>query len=204
MLDVLVVLVANVFHELPVGPQAGGEFHRERLCVRAGVDDRRLDLHRAQVESRVALDRMQLLRVRMSGKIEPEALVESDRIDDQRVSIPATDRMPIPGRVQILPVVTPVDEDLAVTMDVSLEEHVQMRCLALQRRPDQPPWIRRDPRNAGREAMRLRILVGHSALHERQRIGQQHDLFTGQESQRDIPARTVTQPEPGEIRLAVR
>ena len=60
VLDVLVVLVADVLHELPAGPQRVRVLHRERLRVRAGVVDRRHDLELAELRARVALDGAQL------------------------------------------------------------------------------------------------------------------------------------------------
>ena len=61
VLDVLVVLVADVFHQLLAGPQRGRVLDRERPRVGAGIVDRRDVLELAELRARIALDRVQLL-----------------------------------------------------------------------------------------------------------------------------------------------
>ena len=95
MSQILVILVANVFHQLLTRRQAGSADGRKGLCIRSRIVDRDLDRDAAEIGSRVALDRVQLLRMRMAEIIEPELIVESDRIHHQRLSLPVSDRMPV-------------------------------------------------------------------------------------------------------------
>ena len=68
MLDVLVVLVTDVLHEIPAGTQRSRELDRERLLVGARIDHGRDVLQLTEARSRVTLDRMQLLGVRMANE----------------------------------------------------------------------------------------------------------------------------------------
>src|SRR6516164_874296 len=60
VLRVLLVLLADVLHQLFVRPEASVERHGERLGVVRRIVDRRLDDERAQVRTRIAFDGMQL------------------------------------------------------------------------------------------------------------------------------------------------
>ena len=119
VLDVLVVLVADVFHELPAGPQRVRELHGERLRVSAGIVNRGHGLELADLRARVALDRAQLRRVRMAHEIEPEEIVEADGFDDERVTFPVPDRVAVPSRLEVVGMRAAVHEDLAKAMDVA-------------------------------------------------------------------------------------
>ena len=71
------------------------------------------------VRPRPALDRVQLLGVRRALAIEPELVVEADRVDDERVlAFPAADRMAEPRRIELRRMLAAVHEDLAVAVDV--------------------------------------------------------------------------------------
>src|SRR5580658_6250661 len=56
MLRVLLVLLADVFHELFFGPEASREGQRERPRIIRRVDDRHLVLERPQILPRIPLD----------------------------------------------------------------------------------------------------------------------------------------------------
>ena len=72
------------------------------LYVGAGIVDGHIDRQVSQIGAGVALDGMQLFRVRMAQIIEPEFVVVSDRIDHQRVSFPMADGMAVPGGIGIV------------------------------------------------------------------------------------------------------
>src|SRR5207237_1254555 len=80
------VFLADVFHQLFARTQARGKRNRERLRVIRRVVDRRLDDERAEVRARVALHGVQLLAVRVAAEIEPEPVVESDGVDNERLA----------------------------------------------------------------------------------------------------------------------
>ena len=66
-----------------------GGAYGERVCVGAGVVYGDLFGERAEVGPRVALYRVEALGVGMAFEIEPGAVVEADRIDYERVLVPA-------------------------------------------------------------------------------------------------------------------
>src|SRR3970282_2405552 len=102
VLDILVVFVADVLHEIPARAQPRLMADRERLRVRAGVDDRGHVLEGAVARARVAVHGPELARVRVPQEVEPEQLVEADGIDDQRLAFPMPHRMPVPRGIRIL------------------------------------------------------------------------------------------------------
>src|SRR5689334_18751865 len=97
------------------------ELHGEGLRIRAGVGDSGLDLELAELGARIALDGLELFRVRMAHKIEPEKIVEPDRLDHQRVALPVTDRVAVPRGLFVVGMLAAIHEDLPETMDVALE-----------------------------------------------------------------------------------
>ena len=88
---VLVVLVADVFHQLFTRREPGGERHGEGLRVRAGIVNRDLVDQRPEIPARVALDDVEALGVGMSLEVEPELAVEADGVDDKRAALEAAD-----------------------------------------------------------------------------------------------------------------
>ena len=58
--------------------------------------------------------------MRMALVIEPELIVEPDRIHHQRLAVPMPDRMAVPRRNRILGMLAPIHENLPPAMDVSL------------------------------------------------------------------------------------
>src|SRR5579884_2027736 len=119
---VLLVLLADVLHQLLVRPEPCREADRERSRVVDGIVDRDLAHERAEVLARPALDRVQLLAVRVAPEIEPELVVEADRVDDQRVALVPADRVAVPRGIEIRGVLPAVHEDLPVAVDVPLEQ----------------------------------------------------------------------------------
>jgi len=79
---VLLVLLADVFHQLFARPQGGLELDLEGLGVGNRIDDLGFDIQRAQVGSRDAFDGVQLLGMRVPAEIEPELVVVADSVDD--------------------------------------------------------------------------------------------------------------------------
>src|ERR1700758_5361251 len=106
--------------------EASRKGQRERLRVIARIDDRHLVLESSQVLPRVALDSVQLLSVRMAAKIEPEFVVEPNRIHDQGIAVPVRDRVPVPGGIRIGGMLS-AQEDLPVAVNIALEKEVNVR-----------------------------------------------------------------------------
>src|SRR5215471_9481595 len=156
MLGVLLILLADVFHQLFVGPQRRRELDLERLRVHDRIDDGGFVFQRSQIYARIALDRVQLLAVRMAAEIEPELIVEANSIDDQSVPLPFADGVAVPGGIGIVGVFGLVQEDLSEAVNVALEQEKDVRVCLL----DDAPGIGSDARDAGRQAIGLGIVLG--------------------------------------------
>ena len=106
----------------------------------------------------------------MLAAIDPEALVEADRIDHQRVALPPADRVAVVGRRQILGVLAAVHVDRAEGMraaDVEDVGHLLVREL------DEFGSVRRQPlaRPARRLAARVRLeLVSPAIVRDTPRV----------------------------------
>ena len=70
----------------------------------------------------VALDHMQLFRMRMADPIEPEFVVESYCVYDERISLPCAPGIAKPRRIQVLGMAAAVHEDLPVGVHVSFNQ----------------------------------------------------------------------------------
>ena len=81
VLRVFLVLLADVLHDFVARHQAVRRVQRERPRVGARIVDRHILLQRPEIGARVALDGVQLLGMRMPDEIEPELVVEPDRVD---------------------------------------------------------------------------------------------------------------------------
>jgi len=75
---ILIVLVADVLHQLVARLQRGRIRRRERAGVRAWVVDRHLVVEMPEIFARPAFDGVQLLGVRVTAAVEPELVVEAD------------------------------------------------------------------------------------------------------------------------------
>src|ERR1700686_5164913 len=94
--------------------------HLERFGVGARIENRGFNHKSPQVLTRITFDGMQLVGMRMAFSVEPKAVVESDRVDYERVAIPSADGIAVPTRppVGFRRMRAAVDADLAVTVDV--------------------------------------------------------------------------------------
>src|SRR6185503_16234617 len=92
-----VVVLTDVFEEflfrIPAKEKAPGP------CggVGARIVDRYLILDGLGIGACEALDHVELIGMRHAQPVEPEVFVEAPRIDNQRVSLPLADRMPVIG-----------------------------------------------------------------------------------------------------------
>src|SRR5579859_2040440 len=48
------------------------------------------------------LNDVHVFAMEIAGDVEPTGVVETDRVDDQRISLPMADRLALPGAVQII------------------------------------------------------------------------------------------------------
>src|ERR1700677_4089644 len=109
--DVPVVLGANELEDLFVR-EIGDALLGPRLREYARVVNGDFDFKMAGIGAMVALDDVQFVRMRMGFLIEINPVVERHAIDDQRVAVPMSDRVPIPGRVRIGGMTTGVEINL--------------------------------------------------------------------------------------------
>ena len=117
------VFLTDVLDDVPV-KQVRAECHREWLGVGSGIVDCDCVYQRSVLWTRVALDRVQFFSVGVPAEIEPEPVIEPDRIDYQRVPLPTADRMSVPGRIRILWMGAPIQKDLPVAVNVAFEQNV--------------------------------------------------------------------------------
>ena len=141
------------------------------------------------VGARVALDRMQFLGVRRPAEIEPELVVEADRVDDERVAFPMANRVSIPRRIEISGMLASVHEDLTVAVDVALEQQERVRG-----RLQDSPRIRVAPRYAGRETVGLGIVLRVPAVHDLLVLGADGQRLTLGEAVGDVADRAAALP----------
>src|SRR5438309_3833441 len=153
MRHVLVILDTEVLHDFGVLKQWRLPVHRERPGISTGIVNGDLVVQMRRIGTTVALDDMQLLGMRVADSIKPKLVVESDRVYDQRVSLPCTSRIAVPGGVQVLGMAAAVHEDLPVGMHVSLDqEDDQLGSL------DNLPRKRGHARDARGHATRIRVV----------------------------------------------
>src|SRR5262245_2708417 len=107
-------LIADVFVDFPVWK----EDETSLECVRSGegfgILQRALHLDMPEFGTAVPLDDMQLIAVRRALTAEPGFVVESDRVDHQRVAIPFRNGVTHPERVHILRMNTPIEKQLSI------------------------------------------------------------------------------------------
>src|SRR5467141_1795412 len=92
------------------------------LCVRLGVIDDDLLLQSIMVQSAVTLGKVHLFAARIPREIGPHVVVETNRFDNERVSLPPANRVPQPTGVWIFGKWPPVGPDGAPNVEL-LEEH---------------------------------------------------------------------------------
>src|SRR5712691_1851311 len=122
---VLVVLLTDVLGELAVRAPDVVPTDRPRSGVCPRIVNRRFVVQRVLVRSRVLLDHVEHIGVRMADGIEPASFVEADDVDHEGVAVPVTDRMPEKRRVQRVAfgMRAPIQVDLAPDVGPALEDH---------------------------------------------------------------------------------
>src|SRR5207237_9570814 len=118
--SVLVVFLTDVFEQLIAGQprQPCLELRGPRLGVRARIIHGHFESEVAFIDARPALDDVQLLRVRIAPVVEPRLVVEADRVDDERVTLPSADRVAPPRRIALIRMLPSVHAELPERVDV--------------------------------------------------------------------------------------
>jgi len=98
---VLFVLRADVLQNVAIRYQYLDCLYGEGLGVHFGIVDGQLQVHMAKIAPVEALLNPQSLAMRMAERIEPASVVESGRIDHQRIAFPTSYRVAQPGRFRI-------------------------------------------------------------------------------------------------------
>src|SRR5262245_56565621 len=112
-MDRLVVLQADHLHDFGVGHQLPSHAGRKRSRVGFRIVDCLLDLNRPEVRTREALDRATLFGQRAAVDVQPPAVAETFRLDDERIAFPLADGVAIePGLRIVFGYGSPVSEDL--------------------------------------------------------------------------------------------
>ncbi len=88
---VLLVFVAEIFEDVSVGLKLVRHLDGEGLRVHLRIVDRNLDVHVAEIAAAIAFHDPHGFAVRVAERVEPCLVVESDRVDDQRVLVPLAD-----------------------------------------------------------------------------------------------------------------
>src|SRR5579864_8737617 len=120
MLHILIILLTDIFQDV-ICLKSSVPIQSERLGVRSWVIDGSFPFQVPQVRPAIALDGMQLFGVRVPREVEPELIVESDRVNDQTVSLVLADRFAIPSWIRIRGMLAPVHENLAVAVNIALK-----------------------------------------------------------------------------------
>jgi len=90
--------------------------------VSARIIHHRLIIKMIGIRASIALGHMQLAGVRVTRKIEPEQVIESDRIHHQSVPVPFADGIAVPGRIRVRGMARPVQENLAIAVNIPFKE----------------------------------------------------------------------------------
>src|ERR1700674_2809531 len=99
--------------------------------------------------------------MRVASAIKPKLVVESHRVYDQRVSLPRTPGIAVPGGIEVLGMAAPVHEDLPVGMHVPFNQEDD-QCGGL----DNLPGKRSHAWYARGQAARIRIVFRQPLLGE--------------------------------------
>src|SRR5262245_36251021 len=108
-----VLLLADVLEQLRVGLEAKVHRAAPGLGVGARIINGHVAANLREIGTRELLDGVELIGVRRSTAINPEALVVANRIDDERVAFPPADRVAVVGGLQVLRVAAAVRVDRA-------------------------------------------------------------------------------------------
>src|SRR5262245_56339183 len=96
------VVLTKVHRQLLAADPTQIPAHRPRFRVRARIVDRDLVVQRIEIRPREALRQAQQVRVRQPAVREPEILVESGRLDDERVAFPSAAAAAVVERVVVV------------------------------------------------------------------------------------------------------
>src|SRR2546425_2658798 len=91
--QVPVILLANVFFYFGARNPTDVPTYGERLRVRTRIIDRGFVVHMVVIGTREALDHVHFRSMHIAAAIKPVSFVETDRIDDQRIPLPAANRV---------------------------------------------------------------------------------------------------------------
>src|SRR5437764_1230339 len=94
----LVIFLARVLHDLPIGAQRERPRVVPLLGERLGIVHDHFVRDVPEVRARETLNEVQLIAVRVADRVEPRLVVEVDRVDDERVAFPMADRIAEPRR----------------------------------------------------------------------------------------------------------
>src|ERR1019366_5787176 len=91
VLNVSVVLAADVLANVVVSIEIGNSLDDPGFCVSSRIIDRELNFQVPQIGAAKTFHNVHLFRVRMTLSRDPRAVVETGRIDHERVSLPMPD-----------------------------------------------------------------------------------------------------------------
>ena len=98
----VVGLLADVLEQLGPRFPAQVEIALPRRGIGAGIVDRHFVLDRVRIGAREAFQCPESFRVRVSAPVDPEALVETCGVDDQRIAFPPADGVAVETGLEIL------------------------------------------------------------------------------------------------------
>src|SRR5215831_20508971 len=114
VLQILLILVANVLQEIRVKKQVVVLRNGPGLGVNLGVVYGELDLQMSEIRAPEAFDNMKGIAVRTAAGKNPLVIIEARRIDNQRVAVPFSDGVSRPGGIGIFGKFASIHEDLAI------------------------------------------------------------------------------------------
>src|SRR5437660_4807072 len=110
---VIRIVRAYEFLNVPGGTQLEVSITRPSRRIRFGVVDRNVNFQGVRPRAPNAFDYVQLVRMWKTSAIDPGLVVETDGVDDERVSLVSPNGVPHPSKIWILRVLAPIGEDLA-------------------------------------------------------------------------------------------
>src|SRR5205807_6706784 len=89
--------------------------------VRARIIDGHFVFHRIEIGARKAFGKVEFVRVRHSLPVHPEPFIETDGVNDQRLSLPVADRVSVVTGDQVFGMRTAIHINDAVSMEVAID-----------------------------------------------------------------------------------
>src|SRR5437867_3185045 len=123
MVDIDVVLIADVFHYFSIRPQVHRLSDCPRLCIDLGVIDRDLQIHMPKVFPAKVLDDVKSIRRWLARLIHPRLSIEPFTVDYQSVAIPLRCGITPPCGNEIVCQLTAIEEDLPPCVRGLVENH---------------------------------------------------------------------------------